>query len=138
MPNYSNITLIGHLGQDPKTRSFEDGNNVTSFSLATNMKLKDGSEIVSWWNCSCWGNGGSVIAQYCRKGDPIMVSGAAIQRPYTDQSGQQRISVDVRVRDFTLLGGKRDGGPGFPPPETTHARPSAAQQTTPFNDDIPF
>ena len=148
MPNYASITLIGHIGQDPKTRAFEDGNTVTSFGLATNEKKRDGTEITSWWNCSCWGKGGEVIAQYLKKGDPLMVNGPVIQRPYTDANGQERLSIDVRVRDFTMLGRAQESSGGYTADanqQPTAAQAQQAQQAqqarqppAPFDDDIPF
>lgn len=111
MPSHAHITLVGHLGREPETRTLTSGQTVTSFSLATNDKRKDQEDLVSWWNCSCWGKAGEIIAQYTHKGDALLVSGAISQRPYIDRDGYQALSCDVNVRDFTLLGSKRDASP---------------------------
>ena len=155
MPSHAHITLVGHLGREPETRTLASGQTVTSFSLATNDKRKDQDDLVSWWNCSCWGKAGEIIAQYAHKGDAILVSGAISQRPYIDRDGYQALSCDVNVRDFTLLGSKRDASPQAAqaaPRRPAAASPAAAparnaanmamqapvEDAPPFDDDIPF
>lgn len=155
MPNFAQVTLAGHLGQDPQSRQTPGGDSVTSFSLATNRKRKDG-DTTTWWRCTCWGRRGEVIAQYLRKGDPILVSGEVCNRPWTDNDGNQRMSLDVDVRDFTFLGGKdaaqsaQNGHGGGYSSQPVQQSPVAqnAPQTQPAgmvsdpgfdpNEDIPF
>lgn len=155
MPNHAQATLAGHLGQDPVTRTTQMGESVTSFSLATNRKRRDES-ITTWWRCTCWGKRGEVIAQYLRKGDPILVTGEVCNRPWTDQDGSQRMSLDVEVRDFSFLGSKdaaqsaQDARGGVPQsgranhaagaPNATQGNLGASQAEHGFDpeEDIPF
>jgi single-strand DNA-binding protein len=133
MPNYAHVTLIGHLGRDPETKHTPAGDAVTEFSLATSRKRATG-ETTTWWRCAMWGKRGEVIARYLRKGDPILVVGEPHLRPWTDQEGAQRQSLEVDVKDFTFVGGKGEAPPAGAPASAPATRP----QQHDFDDDIPF
>ena len=107
MPNFAQVTLIGHLGKSPETKTLPGGDTVTSFALATNRRRKDG-DLSTWWNCSMWGKRGETIRQYLSKGDPILVVGEAYQRPYTTKDGREGVALEVEVRDWSFVGGKGD------------------------------
>ena len=110
MPTFCQVTLIGHLGKDPETKAV-GSDTVTAFSLATTRKRKD-QEFTTWWNCSMWGERGKRIGQYLGKGDPILVTGEAYQRPYTTKDGREGVALEVDVRDWSFVGVKGDqGGP---------------------------
>ena len=130
MPNYAHVTLIGHLGQDPETRHMPNGDPVVSFSMATSRKRKD-QETTTWWRVSLFGRRGETLAQHLRKGDPVLVSGEPMLRPWTDKEGSPRTSLEVVANDFAFIGGKRDSGEERPARAPAHTE-------TPFDDDIPF
>ena len=48
------VILVGNVGNDPETTSFDSGSAVTKFSLATSYKTKDGDHT-DWHSISCWG-----------------------------------------------------------------------------------
>ncbi|NCA72515.1 MAG: single-stranded DNA-binding protein [Sphingobacteriia bacterium] len=145
MPNHAQVTLVGHLGQDPATKQV-GSDSVTEFSIATSRKRKDKNgdlhESTTWWRCAMWGKRGEVIARYLKKGDPILVSGEPHVRPWTDNAGAERQSLEVDVREFAFVGGR--GEQSAPPqqrqqPERMDSqnRASMAAQA-PSDFDIPF
>lgn len=145
MPNFASVTLIGHIGRDPETKTTQGGDTVTSFSVATNRKTKD-ADVATWWNCTAWGKRGEVIAQWLKKGDPICVQGEPCLRPYTTKDGRDGMSLEVAVQSFTFVGGKGDGQGAAQEQRPAKDRPAAqapsggggAGGAVPFNDDIPF
>jgi single-strand DNA-binding protein len=153
MANFAQADLIGHLGKDPEIKYLPSGEQVASFSLPTSRKVKE-EEITTWWRCTVWGKPAEVIQQYVSKGDPIQVSGEPMLRPYTDRDGIGRVSLELTVHRFTLLGARKDA-PVAHPSQATRApngqsgNPGQAQQAAsaamqapsggqPFDDDIPF
>lgn len=152
MPNHAHVVLIGHLGKDPEIRTTPTGDEVAVFSLATTRKRAQ-EEITTWWRCTVWGKRAAVIGQYVAKGDALQIVGEPVLRPYTDRDGVPRVSLDVHVADFTILGGRKDAPVAHPgqsrrAPESrdgdalgSGARgpsgPSGAP-TEDFDDDIPF
>jgi single-strand DNA-binding protein len=145
MPNFASVTLVGHLGRDPETKTV-GGDTVTSFSLATNRKRKD-SDLSTWWNCACWGKRGAMIGQYLGKGDPILVTGEPCLRHYTTKDGRDGVALEVDVRDWTFVGSKNDAQSAQTPPRAPSApTPQGQAPAAPYydpavageDDDIPF
>jgi single-strand DNA-binding protein len=103
----NSITVSGQLGKDSERRALGDGTPVLSFSVADSQG-KDKGTI--WWNCSMFGKRADSLQQYLTKGQAVTVIGTVSEREWTDKEGQKRKSMDVRVNDIALQGGKREGG----------------------------
>ena len=116
------VILVGNLGKDPEVRSFANGGKVVSFSVATSENWKDkGSgerkEKTEWHNVSIFSEGLARVAeQYLRKGSKVYLEGQLETRKWQDQSGADRYSTDVVLRQFNssmvLLDGRGEGGGG--------------------------
>jgi single-strand DNA-binding protein len=106
MPNFSQLTIIGHLGKTAEVRQTTAG-PVVSFSVAFTRKRKD-KESTTWCRCDWFGTRAEKVAQYLEKGKAVLVTGELYEDTY-EKDGQERKSLKVDVRDVTLLGGKQDG-----------------------------
>jgi single-strand DNA-binding protein len=126
------ISIAGQLGKDAEVRHLANGDPVASFSVADSQG-KDKPTI--WWRCSLFGKRAESLAPYLTKGQAVTVSGNVTEREYTDKDGQSRKSMEVRVNDVALQGGKRDEAPRAAPSKQA-AKPSG----TGFDDmeDAPF
>ena len=139
----NSITICGNLGKDCETRYLANGDAVASFSVADSQG-KDKPSI--WWNCSLFGKRGESLAPYLTKGQTVTVVGTVSQREYTDKDGNKRTSMDVRVNDVALQGGKRDVAPAQKPShDAAKARQleprkheSGAGGFADMDDDTPF
>jgi single-strand DNA-binding protein len=130
----NNITVAGQLGRDAETRYLPNGDPVASFSVADSQG-KD--KLTIWWNCSLFGKRAESLAPYLIKGQSVTVSGNVTEREYTDKDGNKRKSMDIRVSDVALQGGKREAAPATAPA----APRKTAAQSAGFDDDgseIPF
>ncbi len=110
---FNKVVLLGNLTRDVEMRTTAGGQSVANFSLAVtrSWRDKDGQQQdqTSFINCVAWGKPGEVIAQYVKKGSPLLVSGRLDQRSYEDKDGNKRQAVEVVVEDFTFVsGGNRD------------------------------
>lgn len=105
----NSITVAGQLGRDAEIRHTPKGDAVLSFSVADSMG-KDKGTI--WWACQLWGTRAESLAPYLVKGQSVTVSGTVSEREWTDKDGAKRKSMDVRVNDVALQGGKREAAPG--------------------------
>lgn len=76
---HNEVTLIGHLGDDPETYTAVNGNTRCTFSLATTRKWtgRDGEkgEETSWHDVVIWGKLGDIAAKYLRKGSKVFLKG---------------------------------------------------------------
>lgn len=101
----NSLTITGNLGKDAEMRSLNDGTPVLSFSVADSQG-RDKPTI--WWNCALYGKRAASLQQYLTKGQQVTVIGAVTEREWTDRDGAKRKSMDVRVSDLALQGGKRE------------------------------
>ncbi len=137
----NNITIAGQLGRDAEQRYLPNGDAVASFSVADSQG-RDKPTI--WWNCSIFGKRAESLAQYLTKGQAVTVSGTVSQRDYTDKDGNKRTSMDVRVNDIVLQGGRKDAEQEAPRKAPSHdaakARqlPKAAGGFDDMDSDIPW
>lgn len=133
----NNISVAGNISKDAETRFLQDGTPVASFSVADNQG-KDKPAI--FWNCQLFGKRAESLAPYLTKGQAVTVTGSVTQRSYTDKNGQERTSMDLRVNDLKLQGGKREEA--APQTSRKHDAARARQPAAPadFDDgsDIPF
>ena len=139
MSNFASVTLVGHLGRDVDTKCLSDGTTVANFSIATSRK-RGGNEVTTWWRAALFGKRADVLAQYARKGDPLLIQGEPFMRTYTDKDGSERQSLEVAVSDFAFLKGRNDdSGGGYTAPTPTRAKVDPqAPAGNDFDDDIPF
>lgn len=104
----NSITVAGQLGRDAEIRHLPNGDAVCGFSVADSMG-KDKGTI--WWSCQLYGKRAESLAPYLTKGQSVTVSGTVSEREWTDKDGVKRKSMDVRVNDVALQGGKREAAP---------------------------
>ena len=165
MASVNKVILVGNLGKDPESRTFANGGEVVSFSVATSENWKDRTsgerkEKTEWHNVSIFSEGLARVAKsYLKKGSKVYLEGQLETRKWQDQSGNDRYSTDVVLRQFNsamvLLdsrgeGGGRGGGGGgsynqdfddmggSPAPARTQSRPQPAAFDTDLDDDVPF
>ena len=110
---FNKVILMGNLTRDVELRTTASGQTVANFSLAVtrSWRSQDGQQQdqTSFINCVAWGKVGEIIAQYVKKGAPLLVSGRLDQRSYEDKDGNKRSAVEVVVEDFNFVGGGRGG-----------------------------
>jgi single-strand DNA-binding protein len=104
------VQLIGRLGQDPEIVSFDDGNKMAKFSMATDdsYKNKDGEKVerTYWHNVVVRGGLVNVVESYVSKGQEIAIEGKLTNRSYDDKEGNKRYITEVMCNELLLLGSK--------------------------------
>lgn len=114
------VILVGNLGRDPEVRSFQNGGKVCNLRIATSETWRDRSsgerkERTEWHSVAIFNENLAKIAeQYLRKGSKVYIEGQLETRKWQDQSGQDRYSTEVVLRQFRgemqLLDGRGEGG----------------------------
>ena len=99
------LSAIGNISRNAEIRYLANGDSVASFSFALSSGYGD-KQITTWLNCSLWGKRAETLAQMLLKGTKIGISGELTNRPYKAKDGTEKFSLDLRVNDVTLLGGK--------------------------------
>ena len=102
------VQLIGRLGQEPEIITFEDGNKMAKFSMATDDSYKDKSgtkiERAYWHNIIVKGGLVNVVENYVVKGQEIAVEGKLTNRSWEDKDGKKNYTTEILVNELLMLG----------------------------------
>lgn len=115
--------LIGNVGKTPEVRTFDGGNKVANFTIATTKRYTNSNgqavDATTWHNIQVNGRIADVAEKYVQKGDPVYVEGELTSRTYVDRNKIERVIYEVRASQLQLL----------------RQRGSAAKEA---DDDLPF
>ena len=132
----NSISISGNISQDSESRFLPDGTAVAAFSVADNMIGKDKGAI--FWRCSLFGKRAEALGQYLMKGQQVTVIGTVSKREWKDKDGTPKTSMDVRVQDVALMGGKRDDAQRQAAPRPAAKSAAGGSGFDDMSDDIPF
>jgi single-strand DNA-binding protein len=87
MIHKNEVTLIGNIGKDAELKTFENGDQILRFSMATNREYKDGNgqtqSAVTWHNIVLRGKQIKYAKDRLKKGMLVYVQGEIRNRPYS-------------------------------------------------------
>lgn len=159
------VQIIGTLGADPESRSFQNGGQVVNIRVACSetWKGRDGQrqERTEWVSVACFNEGlGNLMKRFLRKGSKVYVEGKLQTRKWQDQSGNDRYTTEVVIQAFngTVIklnkddqgsgGGSQSGGYGGQQDDfggggdfgggRSQSRPQPAAFDSDLDDDVPF
>ena len=120
MAGVNKVILVGNLGDDPESRSLNNGGEVVNLRIATseNWKDRDGNrqERTEWHRVVIFNeNLGKVAKSYLKKGSKVYLEGQLQTRKWQDTSGADKYSTDIvlqRFRGELVLLDSRGGGGG--------------------------
>ena len=152
MASFNKVILAGNLTRDPELRYTPKGTAVAKIGLAVNRtwttETGEKKEEVSFIDVEAWGRQGEVIAQYMKKGRPLLIEGRLKLDTWEDKNTKQKVSkLKVVLESFSFIDSNRgDAGGGAPAPApsrpaTTSAAPAAEPvegDGPPESDDVPF
>lgn len=159
MPNFNKVILAGNLTRDPELRYTPKGTAVAKLGMAINRSWRDAQtnemrEEVTFVDVDAFGRSAETIAQYLKKGRPILIEGRLKLDTWDDkQTNQKRSKLGIVLESFQFLDaagqgqgqGRESGAPSetsrpsrpvasapMPPP------PSEPDGMPPEEDDVPF
>jgi single-strand DNA-binding protein len=115
------VILVGNLGRDPESRSFQNGGKVVNLRIATSDSWKDRNsgerrEKTEWHSVAIFNeNLANTAERYLRKGSKVYLEGQLQTRKWTDQQGQERYTTEVVLQGFNaqlVLLDRREGEGG--------------------------
>ena len=128
--------LAGNIGQDPETRSTQDGKKITHFTLATSrprysegrvLRDENGYRVqdTEWHRITCFNGVGKTVQEHCSKGMKVLVRGRIHYTKWTDAAGVDRYGCEIIAEKVDFL-----------------SRPKSADGESPElvdrDDEIPF
>ena len=127
----NNLTIIGRLTREPELKSTNNGKYLCRFSIA-NQKSKDQA---NFFDCVAWEKTAEMVAQYCKKGTRVAITGSISQETWDDKDGQKRSKVVIVASRVQFLTPKESGSEQE---HTYEPRQPSFKDEEPFSDDIPF
>ena len=114
------VILVGNLGKDPESRSFQNGGKVVNFTIATSETWNDRTsgerkEKTEWHNIVIRNEKlGEIAERYLKKGAKVYIEGSIQSRKFQDASGVEKYITEVIVGPFrgelTMLSGRGEEG----------------------------
>src|SRR3954471_18606043 len=153
MASYNKVILVGNLTRDPELRYTPKGMAIAKVGLAVNRNWTSESgekkEEVTFVDVDIFGRTAENVAQYMKKGRPILIAGRLRLDQWDDkQTGQKRSRLGVVAETVQFLGSPSGGGDsGGETPRRAAAAPAATPAAAPAvepdmpppeEDDVPF
>jgi single-strand DNA-binding protein len=145
------VILIGNLGADPESRSFQNGGKVVNLRIATSEIWKDKNtgerkEKTEWHSVAIFNDGLAGVAErYLRKGSKVYIEGQLQTRKWQDQQGNDRYSTEVVLQGFNsvlvMLDGSQGGSGRVEGADNRSAHQSMKETrriAADLDDDVPF
>lgn len=134
----NSLNFTGNIGSDAEIRYTPDQKPVTSWSVA----LRSGygkSEKTNWVRCTMFGDRGTKLAEYLKKGTQVAVMGELSLNEYTNKAGENKASLECNVANITLLGSKNNSQDSSQyQPTQNNAPANHAGGLDKMEDDVPF
>ncbi|UAK25018.1 single-stranded DNA-binding protein [Sphingomonas nostoxanthinifaciens] len=116
------VILVGNLGRDPESRSFQNGGKVVNLRIATSETWKDRAsgerkEKTEWHSVAIFNEGlANTAERYLRKGSKVYIEGQLQTRKWQGSDGQDKYSTEIVLQGFNgtlvMLDGREGGGGG--------------------------
>ncbi len=150
MASFNKVILVGNLTRDPELRYTPKGMAIAKIGLAVNRnwtnEAGEKKEEVTFVDVDIFGRTAENVAQYMKKGRPILIEGRLKLDQWDDkQTGQKRSRLGVVAETVQFLGSPTGGGGGEggesrrpAPPSAPPAASSPDSDAPPADDDVPF
>lgn len=106
MSSVNKIFLLGNVGQEPQVKTFDNGDQITNFSLATSDQWTDKQgekrDSTEWHNCVAYRQLAKIAADFIRKGSKIFVEGRIKTRSW-EKEGVKQYRTEVEVLKLLVL-----------------------------------
>ena len=146
MSSVNKIFLLGNCGQEPQVKVFDNGDSITTFSLATSDQWTDKQgekrESTEWFTCVAYRQLAKIAADFVKKGSKVFVEGRIKTRSW-EKEGVKQYRTEV-VADRVQFGPKGSGstGGGSTPAASANDNRESALPDYPEEEinpeDIPF
>ena len=126
--SFNQAIIMGNLTRDPEVRSTPSGQQVASFSVATNRVWNDASgerkEVADFHEIVAWGKLADLAGQYLAKGRKVLIVGR-LQTQSWEKDGVKRSRTEIVASDISFLdrAGDAPAGGGGEFSQASNARP---------------
>jgi single-strand DNA-binding protein len=135
--NLNKAMIIGNMTRDPEVKTTPSGQNVASFSVATNRVWTNAQgqkqEAVEYHNIVAWGKLAEICGQYLNKGKKVYIEGRLQTRDWEGQDGVKRYKTEIVAENMIMLD---RGGSGGGSSSQNYSQPAPAEAAAPEEEEI--
>lgn len=144
--NLNKAFILGNVTKDPEIRSMPNGNQVTSFTIATNRfyTASNGEKKTEaeFHNIVCFGKLADISSRYLNKGGLVLIEGRIKTRNWLNSQGIKQYRTEI-IADSLQLGPKGTGGlspsgSGYSKKYSQSPEPDMQQNLHTQSEDIPI
>jgi single-strand DNA-binding protein len=110
--NLNKAFILGNVTREPEVRSLPSGQQVTSFSIATNRFYTSSSgekkQEAEFHNIVCFGKLADISSRYLNKGGLVLIEGRIKTRNWVNAQGVKQYRTEI-IADSLQLGPKSSG-----------------------------
>lgn len=150
----NNVSLVGRMTKDAELRYTSSKTAVATFTLAVNRQFKSqsGEREADFINCVIWRQPAENLANWCKKGTLVAITGRIQTRNYENQQGQRVYVTEIVAENFQSLETRstnenRQATGGQENQNQSQQMPNFGREESPFgnanpmdisDDDLPF
>ena len=118
--NLNKVFILGNVTREPEVRSMPNGNQVTSFGIATNRFYTSGSgekkSEAEFHNIVCFGKLADISSRYLNKGSLVLIEGRIKTRNWVNTAGVKQYRTEIIADSLQLgpRGGASEGASAGP------------------------
>lgn len=145
--NLNKVFVLGNLAKDPEVRTIPSGQQVATFSVATNRvwfnQAKEKNQEVEFHNIVAWGRLAEIAGQYLTKGKMVLIEGRIKTRSWQAQDGTKKYRTEI-IAESMQMGPKTQGASSYSKPETKEDAPVVEENSVSDNsgeittEEVPF
>jgi single-strand DNA-binding protein len=121
MRSINKVIIIGNLTRDPEMRQTPNGQNVTTFGIATNREWmtreSERKSSAEFHECVAWAKLAEICENYLKKGHLVYVEGYLKTRSWDSPEGVKKFKTEIVVQDMIMLEKKKNSEDGDYLPE---------------------
>lgn len=105
------VVLIGRLTKEPELYYTKQGVAYARICVAVNRGFRNslGEQQVDFINCVVWRKSAENVAEYCKKGSLVGITGRIQTSNYNDEQGKRIYRTEVVIESITFLERRREG-----------------------------
>jgi len=138
--NLNKIFVLGNVTRDPEVRSLPSGQQVTSFSIATNRFYSlngEKKQETEFHNIVCFGKLADIASRYLNKGSLVLIEGRIKTRNWQDSSGIKHYKTEI-IAETMQLGPKNSGNNSNSNYQKSFSQSEPDQPNQKYDQDIPI
>ena len=111
MSSVNKVFILGNSGQEPQVKVFDNGDQITTFSIATSDQWTDKNgekkESTEWFTCVAYRQLAKIAADFIKKGSKVFVEGRIKTRSW-EKEGVKQYRTEVEVLKLLVLDKKSE------------------------------